>query len=888
MALKAKYVIFIFIIVFSLIIPLQSFQYFKAYNLLSSDKIILITDEGIFAYDSQLNTNTPLLEESSLITTETDIKFIFFAQSSLDDGGLIFCRIKNYVYIYDESFTSHGNFQIDIEDICVLNPYRNKNGTNTLIVSYMNSSTKLKTIMYVLDLNNNENPISSFTEKDNIPLLNKNGEEKSAINQALSCQLMAISAFTNELLTCFAADEENRVMNAIVLNPENNLELVHYSSNIVQASEPLVIESVLNPNKKECMVCVIEIGNSLNCLTYNSEKNEFTDFISIFNDCLIIQYYMGINYISEKEEYSAFCGSYLGHLQVNFITLDKNYNIKSKDENSNECYYHFSLPADDIYNTKMYYLLYVKSFSDYKILRSHTSDNNDAFDLLTILENCNKEIDIVGLKPDNGDTLISSTSTPKTSTLSTSTTKVVTTIPTTFISSTSIIKETTTLISSTTIKKQATTIPTTSISPTSIIKELTTIVITSISSTSIMNETTTLPTTSISSTLSELTSPSTKLHQTIPKKLVSTQFQTILTSTIHSKISSFPSSKLISSLTSIPNMSLKSSAFFSSIPYNSINLYKNDLINFYNLDEDIIKGTISKTKEELEDNLKEIMDVIEIGKKYEINGNDYNLTITPINDLNTVKSTYIDFSDCEEILRKECHIPPEEILTILQIEIDKMNENALTNQVEYAVYNKNKEKLKLSYCKDVKITVNYEIKNQSVLNKTMIDYYSELGIDIFDIEDSFFNDICYPFSISDSDVILKDRVSDIYQNYSLCNNGCDYESIDIENMTVSCSCQIKEEISMEVSEPALSEIIEYTFKDSNIGVLRCYNLVFDFSNKINNYGFLIFLLLITFHIICYIIYFINRIKYVMDFVFREMEKNGYITRLNHPKKKKKR
>ena len=281
------------------------------------------------------------------------------------------------------------------------------------------------------------------------------------------------------------------------------------------------------------------------------------------------------------------------------------------------------------------------------------------------------------------------------------------------------------------------------------------------------------------------------------------------------------------------------------------------------------------------------MNVIEIGKKYEINGNDYNLTITPINDISTVKSTYVDFSDCEAILRRECHIPPDEVLTILQIEIDKMNEKALTSQVEYAVYNEKREPLPLSHCKDVKVTVNYEIKDQSAINKTMIDYYSELGIDIFDIEDSFFTDLCYPFSISDSDVILKDRVSDIYQNYSLCDDGCDYESFDTENMTVSCSCQVKEGVSMEVSDPALSEMIEYTFKDSNIGVLRCYNLVFDFSNKINNFGFLLFLLFISLHIVCYIIYFINRIKYVVDFVSREMEKNGYITRLNHPKRKSK-
>ena len=55
--------------------------------------------------------------------------------------------------------------------------------------------------------------------------------------------------------------------------------------------------------------------------------------------------------------------------------------------------------------------------------------------------------------------------------------------------------------------------------------------------------------------------------------------------------------------------------------------------------------------------------------------------------------------------------------------------------------------------------------------------------------------------------ILKDRVFDFYQNYSLCDNGCEYEQIDIENMSVICSCKIKTEINTEASSPEFGEII---------------------------------------------------------------------------------
>ena len=49
-----------------------------------------------------------------------------------------------------------------------------------------------------------------------------------------------------------------------------------------------------------------------------------------------------------------------------------------------------------------------------------------------------------------------------------------------------------------------------------------------------------------------------------------------------------------------------------------------------------------------------------------------------------------------------------------------------------------------------------------------ISRFKDLGVDIFNINDSFFNDICHPYSDSKNDIILEDRIIDIYQNYSLC------------------------------------------------------------------------------------------------------------------------
>ena len=84
-----------FMIIFSLIIPSISFKYFKAYTLLSN-KILLITNDGIIEYDPQSATSKTIME-SNLITLDTDQNYISFAQSPSEEGGHVFIK---RIYIY--------------------------------------------------------------------------------------------------------------------------------------------------------------------------------------------------------------------------------------------------------------------------------------------------------------------------------------------------------------------------------------------------------------------------------------------------------------------------------------------------------------------------------------------------------------------------------------------------------------------------------------------------------------------------------------------------------------------------------------------------------------------------------------------------------------------
>ena len=50
----------------------------------------------------------------------------------------------------------------------------------------------------------------------------------------------------------------------------------------------------------------------------------------------------------------------------------------------------------------------------------------------------------------------------------------------------------------------------------------------------------------------------------------------------------------------------------------------------------------------------------------------------------------------------------------------------------------------------------------------MVNSFKDSEVDIFNINDKFFNDVCYPYSEDGNDLILEDRIKEIYQNFTLC------------------------------------------------------------------------------------------------------------------------
>ena len=287
------------------------------------------------------------------------------------------------------------------------------------------------------------------------------------------------------------------------------------------------------------------------------------------------------------------------------------------------------------------------------------------------------------------------------------------------------------------------------------------------------------------------------------------------------------------------------------------------------------------TKEDVIQNIELIINNTIIGEIYEIEGNNLSILIYPTNSTSLTNKTHIDFIECEYALRNYYNISNQSIISFFQIELNNPNKQSLINQVEYQVYDEYKNILDLSICNDSNIKIFHGIKTNSGLNVSLLNSFKDTDINIFNISDDFFNDVCYPYSENGNDIILEDRIKDIYQNYTLCEEDCIFENIDLTNMLIECKCNIKQNISTvihEIKEEAVDKITSLNFE-----IIKCYNLAFTLSGKNKNIGFWILSIFLLAHLPLLIIYFSKGIKPVEKYIFKEMENYGYITKKQNEK-----
>ena len=150
----------------------------------------------------------------------------------------------------------------------------------------------------------------------------------------------------------------------------------------------------------------------------------------------------------------------------------------------------------------------------------------------------------------------------------------------------------------------------------------------------------------------------------------------------------------------------------------------------------------------------------------------------------------INLGDCEDKLREKYGIADDEKLILFQIETKI--EGQPTSKLEYYVYASDGTSLDLSVCSNSDISITKAITDTSNLNYDTAKSLAKEGVDIYNINDVFFNDFCNGIDIENQDLTLENRIDDVYVNVSFCDEGCEYQGINLETNKVQCSCNLNQ------------------------------------------------------------------------------------------------
>ena len=242
-------------------------------------------------------------------------------------------------------------------------------------------------------------------------------------------------------------------------------------------------------------------------------------------------------------------------------------------------------------------------------------------------------------------------------------------------------------------------------------------------------------------------------------------------------------------------------------------------------------------------------------------------TLDEQKNANDKETSSIDLGDCEKTLRDVNNIDQSKSLIVYKVDVK--NSDSSSTYVKLEVYNPDDmvNQLDLSVCD--KITINSPVE----LGKDIEDKYdslSESGYNLFDSEDSFYNDICTTYTTSDgTDMILADRKTDIYSSVSditLCQTGCTFESYNSKTKKASCNCDTSSSQVNSLSNIDIDSLFDKnelknnfydTLSNSNFRVLKCYKSVFSSKFWKNAGGIFMAVLGIAFlasHIFSYILY----------------------------------
>ncbi len=241
----------------------------------------------------------------------------------------------------------------------------------------------------------------------------------------------------------------------------------------------------------------------------------------------------------------------------------------------------------------------------------------------------------------------------------------------------------------------------------------------------------------------------------------------------------------------------------------------------------------------------------------------------------------IDLGECETILKEYYNL--DTLLPLITLLINSHSKSdSLVNTLNYYVYSQNGEKLDLSLCSEVKISIYNSITDNSTVNIDLINLLTDDGINLFDINDIFYQDRCFPFGLNGNDVTLNDRIKDIYSNISICESKCDFLEYNETSNRVECFCSIKTNFNETIKKQKISNIFISLNNRINYELIKCYSVFKFFKKKFHkNIGFWFYVVILSNILFGFLMYLFN----IKRKFYSEIYKNYKKEKINKKKRR---
>jgi hypothetical protein len=202
----------------------------------------------------------------------------------------------------------------------------------------------------------------------------------------------------------------------------------------------------------------------------------------------------------------------------------------------------------------------------------------------------------------------------------------------------------------------------------------------------------------------------------------------------------------------------------------------------------------------------------------------------------------------------------------------------------------------LSICDDEKVDIYIPVTLSNETEKLHSDLLN-YGYDLFNPNDSFYQDICTPYtSINGTDVVLSDRKKSFYNDTETsCQDGCEYSSYSTDTGHLKCECSVVNNdiqttttTSNKFDEKILLSSFYDVIKYSNYKLFKCYKIVFDKNILKCNYGSYIFIIYFFFYTIFNFIFYARGFYYIKIYSAKLFynNNNDSIIKSNNKKKRK--